>query len=266
MKAFDFRLELQFLKVQEGQKILDAGCGSGIVSNYLSTLCSGVSVVGWDFSGDRIAAAQAKYGLANNIHFAQKNLLEMYKESDLCKSGCFDIAVCRFVLRHFNSANGRRVVKNLFNVLKPGGTLYCIDVEGVLNDVFYASPFLKKCLRRLREVKAMDFKVARKMPLLMLEEGFQNVDWHVLTCEFKGDELLQEIDNLQQSFKNAEAFGVKTLGGMKNFARFQKEYFSALQKQGCVHYYNKVIALGSKPKVDLRLITNSPVARVSKRG
>src|SRR3954462_6620106 len=75
MQAYNFKSELQFLKMSEGQKILDAGCGSGIVTEYLSKAAPGVEVVGWDFSKDRVDAAQAKYGSNRNIEFAQNDLL-----------------------------------------------------------------------------------------------------------------------------------------------------------------------------------------------
>jgi len=257
MKAFDFRQEFQFLKVQSGQKILDAGCGSGIVSNYLSTTAPEVRVTGWDFSRNQIDAANAKYGASGNITFEQKNLLEVKPASDTPDGSRFDTIICRFVLRHFSNVNTKTVIHNLTELLKPGGTLCCIDVDGVFDDVFPASPFLRKSLAKLREAKAVNFRVARKMPTLLMEQGLQNVDWHVLSSEFKGEDLAQEIENLRQSIKNAEAFAKKILGGANNLARFQKEYFAALAKPGHVHFYSRVIAIGTKPQAKPKLLKSA---------
>jgi 2-polyprenyl-3-methyl-5-hydroxy-6-metoxy-1,4-benzoquinol methylase len=250
MKAYDFAQELLFLPVVEGQRILDAGCGSGIVTDYLSKRARGVKVVGWDNSKERIDEARAKYGAAANISFEQRNLLEPG-----AVDGGFDAVVCRYVLRHFSPGDGKKVIKNLSEALRPGGTLYCIDVEGLLSDFQGSTPFLRSALKKIREAKAVDFQVARKMPGLLLEHGFRDVAWHALVSEFKGHERAQEIANLDQAMKNAEAFLEKLLGDASKLARFRAEYFSALrEREELILFYNRVIAMGTKPGTALRLV------------
>jgi 2-polyprenyl-3-methyl-5-hydroxy-6-metoxy-1,4-benzoquinol methylase len=249
MKAYCFEDELQFLEIRDGQKILDAGCGSGIVTDYLARCANGVKVVGWDFSSERIASAKGRYGSAENVHFAGKNLLEPSTQRDLepFGGGRFDVIVCRYVLRHFSSPNGKKVLRNLYDALMPGGTLYCVDVEGVLGEVFPCSTFLKKSLTLLREAKSIDFQVARKLPQLLVAQGLQDVSWNALISEFKGTDLPQEVDNLRQAIAGAEPFVKKTLKGTANSARFQREYFSAISDPNGVLIYNRIIAQGTKP-------------------
>lgn len=251
MKAYDFRQELGFLKVHEDQRILDAGCGSGIVADYLSRLAPRLQVVGCDFSKERVEAASAQYGSAPNLSFVQQNLLEPISSGDR-----YDTIVCRYVLRHFNPNDGKKVIRNLFEALKPGGTLYCIDLEGLMGEIYPASSFLSDSLKKIREAKSVDFQVARKLPALLTEQGFNNVDWHVLVSEFKGSELEQETLNLEQSVTNAESFVSQLLGGPKALERFKKEYFGALREQtGLVLCYNRVIASGTKPASKLKIVT-----------
>jgi ubiquinone/menaquinone biosynthesis C-methylase UbiE len=246
MRAFDFKLELQHLKITEGQNILDAGCGSGIVADHLSRCGPGIHVTGWDFSKDRIEAAKEKYA-APNIEFAQKDLLKIGPQD-----GSYDTVICRYVLHHFNQADARKVIQNLLAVLNPGGTLYCINGEGLFNDIFPSSPFLRRCLAKIRASKDLDFQAARKIPPIFVEYGLQNVDWHGLISEFKGDELSQEIENLKQSLRSARPFIQKQLRSAATLERFQEEYFAALQAPGCVHFYNKFIAIGIKPRTGPR--------------
>lgn len=249
MKTFDFENELQYLEIQDGQKILDAGCGSGIVSDYLSKRAKNVKVVGVDFSKDRIEQAKAQYE-SENVSFSQANLLEFNGENER-----FDIIVCRYVLRHFSLEDSKKVLQNLFRALKPGGRICCVDVEGVMGDVYPASEFMQESLKKLRDGKAIDFYVARKMPALLLEQNFQNIDWHALVSELKGEELAQEADNLEQSFKNAKAFIEHSLGGSEQCERFQAEYLSALRAPfSPVLFYNRVIALATKPIQGPRLV------------
>ena len=249
MKAFDFKEELCHLKIQRGQRVLDAGCGSGIVSEYLSKCAPDTNVIGWDFSADRVEAAKTKYG-SKNLRFEQRNLLQLEAAGGIR----FDTVLCRYVLRHFSSQDTQKVISNLSQQLKPGGTFCCIDVEGILGDLYPTSIFLKKSLIRLREAKSVNFLVARKLPRLLIEQGFQNVDWRVITSEFKGENLLQEVDNLRQAIQHAAPFFKKVLGGASHFSRFEKEYFSALQEPGCMLFYNRIVAPGTKPKLAPKLV------------
>jgi ubiquinone/menaquinone biosynthesis C-methylase UbiE len=255
-KAFDFRDELAPIDVREGQTILDAGCGSGIVTDYLSRLAPGVKVTGWDFSQDRVDAANAKYGASENVRFVRRNLLDpdTTLDVDAFSGSRFDTIVCRYVLRHFKNADAKKVVRKLFDALKPGGTLYCIDVEGVLGDVYPASQFLRDALSRLRSTEVVDFQVARKMPSMLLEQGFEAVDWRVLVSEFRGQDLSDEIENLKQSVKNAEPLALSILGGPESLARFSAEYFAALRGPACTLFYNRLIAKGTRPRAPLKKV------------
>lgn len=253
MKAFDFKVDLQFLEVSEGQRILDAGCGSGIVSDYLTTLAPGVQVTGWDASAHQIQDASTRYGGNPNLKFAQKNLLDA--ESMIGGGERFDVVVVRYVLRHVKNSDAKTLLQNLNAVLKPGGTLYCVDVEGLMAEVFPSSPFLKESLAKIRDAETVDFNVARKLPSLLMAQGFQSVDWRVLTAEFRGEELAQEIENLEQSMKNARGFVMERVGGEKAYERLWDEYFSALRSPGFVHFYSKVVAIGTKPAPKLKIVT-----------
>ncbi len=254
MTAYDFRQELQFLKLAPGQKILDAGCGSGIVSHHLSTLAQGVHIVGWDVSAERVEMAKAQYGEPGKIDFFQKDLLKASANDAASEQGQFDVILCRYVLRHFDHAGAKKVLGRLFEALKPGGTLYCIDLEGTLSEVFPSSAFLKKALAKVRDAKTVDFHVARKIPALLAALGMENLQWHVLTVEFKGQELIQEIENLNQAIDHAKPFIKERVGGAAAFNKLKQEYFEALKRPESVLFYNKVIASGVKPRARPYLI------------
>lgn len=247
MRAHDFKPELRYLTALEGQKILDAGCGSGIVSKYLSQIAPRVQVTGWDCSKYRIESAREKYESPPNIEFHQQDLLELGKEP--YNGSRFDVIVCRYVLHHFSQLSAEKVIQNLLTVLKPGGIFYCINVEGLFSDIFPSSPFLLQCLKKIRSAKNIDMQCARKTPSLLVKFGLETVDWHFVFSEFKGEERVQEIENLKQTIKNAEPFFIDRLGGAATLEKFKKEYFASLCAEGSVLAYNKVIAVGTKPKL-----------------
>ncbi|MGE4233468.1 MAG: class I SAM-dependent methyltransferase [Bacteriovoracia bacterium] len=252
MKAHDFRPELKFLNIKPGQKILDAGCGSGIVTDYLAQQASDIQVTGWDFSLARIESAKQRYSSRSNIEFQQMDLLHLDKE--VAKNSRFDLIVCRYVIHHFSQKNAKKVIKNIISLLNPGGTLFSINVEGLFGNIFPSSPFLRKCLEKIQKTKDMDMQSARRISSQLIENGLQDIDWHVITAEFKGQERLQEIENLKQSMKNAAPFLKKLFGSTSTVKRFEKEYVEALSAPGSIHFYNKVVVSGSKPKSGLSLI------------
>jgi ubiquinone/menaquinone biosynthesis C-methylase UbiE len=248
--AFDYRAELCHLAIQDGHKVLDAGCGSGIVSNYLSQLAGGVEVFACDYLQERVDAARLRYASSTNIHFFRRNLLDLdpQKDAELFQTGLFDTIVCRFVLRHLAHADGMKALHNFYRALKPGGTLYCIDAEGLLSEIYSASPFLSESLRKWRYADTLNLQIARKLPGMVHESKFENVTWHLTTVEFKGDALAVEIENIRESLQGARLFGETLLGGAEQHERFMNEYIDALKSPGGVLFYNKIAAIGKKPK------------------
>ena len=133
----DIYLFDQLLKgrIQKGMTLLDAGCGYGRNIQYL--LQTGVKVYGADTSEEAIARVrQLAYELAPTLparHFVVADLEELpFEEAK------FDVVVCSAVL-HFarDDEHFRKMVQELWRVLKPGGMLFCrfsttIGLEGKL--------------------------------------------------------------------------------------------------------------------------------------
>jgi len=136
----DIYLFDQLLKgrIQEGMKLLDAGCGGGRNIAYL--LQSGVQVSGVDASAEAVkevqqmAATLAPHLSSHNFIFADLSALP-YSDS------YYDVVLCSAVL-HF--AKDRQhfihMVQELWRVLLPDGMLFCrfsttIGMEGKLRRV-----------------------------------------------------------------------------------------------------------------------------------
>jgi len=100
----------------EGQTALDAGCGSGVVSSYLSERCS--NVIGIDVSQAAIDFASAQF-CSSKLSFMKSEL------QSVSSIGRFDLIVCFEVLEH----------------LEPG------EVQSVLNEFFLSANFgAKLCI------------------------------------------------------------------------------------------------------------------------
>lgn len=109
---------VNFTDLPPGSRILDAGCGPGLVAQAF--LEAGHRVLGVDLSAEMIDRAQrrcAAYGA--RARFIQGSLY------DDVPDGPFDAAVSRYVLHHVQSPH--RFIRRQIELLRPGGTLVLVD-------------------------------------------------------------------------------------------------------------------------------------------
>ena len=109
--------------IQSGMRIADIGCGPGITSLALYEMVqpNGL-VVGIDFSKERIAYANANYKKPG-VNYLCRDIRQPL--NDL---GLFDFIWVRFILEYYLE-NSFEIVKNLTDILKPGGTMCLIDLD-----------------------------------------------------------------------------------------------------------------------------------------
>jgi ubiquinone/menaquinone biosynthesis C-methylase UbiE len=109
--------------IKPGMRVADLGCGSGITTSVLHQLVQpDGEVVGLDISNERIKYANAHY-LMDGIRFIQGDNF-----GPLDHLGNFDFIHVRFVLEYYRT-NSFEMIKNIVNLLKPGGILCLIDLD-----------------------------------------------------------------------------------------------------------------------------------------
>ena len=70
---YDYKKELEgFTTLSPGSTVLDAGCGSGVVSRYLATSNPNANVIGCDFSKQRVELARDAAQSIPNVSFETK--------------------------------------------------------------------------------------------------------------------------------------------------------------------------------------------------
>jgi trans-aconitate methyltransferase len=98
------------LNPKAGERILDLGCGTGVLSNLIAE--SGASVVGIDSSADMINKAKTEY---SNIDFQILSATDFYFEKPF--DAIFSNAVLHWVL------DKESAIDCMYKNLKPGGRL-----------------------------------------------------------------------------------------------------------------------------------------------
>lgn len=115
--SFRYELILDFLKNQEKTKILDAGCGPGLMTRTLQK--EGWDVVACDYSQGMIKTSKKKA--------EEENLPDVYHHLSLQElsklNEKFEIIILNGVLPYISEAEEHNVFAEIKKVLKPGGFL-----------------------------------------------------------------------------------------------------------------------------------------------
>ena len=100
--------------VCEGSRVLDIGCGTGImVRAYLS--CGAREVVGVDCSSEMVACAERKHAGVERVRFVCADVVELRPEQE----GSFDVAVIYNAYPHLRDKEA--AAKAVAGMLRPGG-------------------------------------------------------------------------------------------------------------------------------------------------
>lgn len=165
------------LGLKEGQSILDAGCGQGVVSTYLAKkygakIC-GIAIV--PFEVKRAKARAKKEGVSDNTHYQV-----MDYSATTFPDNHFDSIYTTETLSH--SPDIQKTLKELFRVLKPGGKIALFEYTLAPDEEF--SPWEKKMLDVVIEGSAMmglkDFRHGQFVEVIK-KAGFKNVQEQDIT-------------------------------------------------------------------------------------
>lgn len=101
-------------------RMLNVGCGTGLLEQAVKDLLPGTHVIGLDLSPEMLRQAQGKFGVA-----WRPSWINGQAESLPFISGIFDVVVCANSFHFFRQPV--RVVEEFRRVLQPGGWLVLTD-------------------------------------------------------------------------------------------------------------------------------------------
>lgn len=222
-----FRPEEEFLLkdclFKEGQNVLDAGCGSGIICRMLALINAekNVHIHGIEVSKDTAFLAQKRIEgieVFSNITLTQANL-----ENVPFPDESFDSIICRYVYEHM--ANPQKVTNEFFRLLRPGGRLMVVDSNGLLINIRSNHyPQLNEFQDNLvgKGIPNFDFFINDNLPSYLEKAGFsvgpESMSFREIPIIFDDDESKQiEKNRLKEVFENAKSVLIPVLGGEDEF-------------------------------------------------
>lgn len=102
-------------------RIVDIGCGRGMLANYLALAGPKRRVTGIDKQAPRIAAGQASIKGRENIRFRLQDALDLEREE-------FDVIVLSDMLHHLTYPRQEQLLEHCRRILPGGGILLLEDV------------------------------------------------------------------------------------------------------------------------------------------
>jgi ubiquinone/menaquinone biosynthesis C-methylase UbiE len=113
----------------QGRRVLDAGCGTGVYTEWL--LAGGATVVGFDASPHMLAHARRRVGDRATLFEA-----DLGAPLTMLADASFDVVVCPLVLEYVE--DWRRALRELHRVLQPGGTLVASVTHPAFDATLYS--------------------------------------------------------------------------------------------------------------------------------
>jgi len=189
IKKYESDLVLEMLRPEKGERILDAGCGTGVFT--LDVLASGAQIVGLELSLPMLMRAGRKLE-EHSFHAVRGDMTNLpFAENQ------FDKAVSVTAIEFIE--DGKTAINELFRVTKPGG---CV-VVATLNSL---SPWAVRRKKRAKNRPSLFEHAFFRSPDQL--KRFAPVKGAVKTAiHFQKDDDPEEIEKIE---KNGQARGLQT--------------------------------------------------------
>jgi ubiquinone/menaquinone biosynthesis C-methylase UbiE len=128
------RATLRYAALQPGERVLDVGCGTGVVTCLAAEAVGPAGVaIGIDPAFRMIAMARQNARLTESRAAFKLATIEHLPFED----SSFDIAVASLMLHHLPSDLKTEGLREVYRVLKPGGRLLVIDLDRPANALWW---------------------------------------------------------------------------------------------------------------------------------
>ena len=167
-------------------RLLEVGCGHGLISNEVAMRDPGVSVLGIDLALSKIMAAKATVSGRANIEF-RLGVLEEIEETG------FDAVALVDVLYLVIKDEWPEFLRTCFRKLKPGGTLVLKEIGTKPRWKFERlklQEFVSTRVIRITKGESVHFESAQDLRARLVDTGFSNVTLQQLDAGYASPHIL----------------------------------------------------------------------------
>lgn len=159
---------LAAIELSAAARVLEVGCGTGVLTRTLAQLAGVASVVGVDLAPSLIEKARELASGLPDVTFEVADAASLpFAEAS------FDVVVFDSTLSHV--PDSRRAVEEAFRVLRPAGVLAAFDGDYATATVAVRQHDpLQTCVDAMLAGSVHDRFVLRQLPALVRECGFQD--------------------------------------------------------------------------------------------
>lgn len=236
-REFSLESELSSLYIEKKMKILDAGCGSGVLCRYLEERYPDVSIKGCDISAASLNHCR-EHRLTTRSAFLEHNFV-----SDALPEK-FDLIISRLVFHHLSLSQQKSAVKNLSCSLNSQGVLCLIDLDGLFLNLGTTDEILLSQMEKARKHFGGNLLSARYFPAMMKESGMKDISWRIETLDFQGEARIREVDQWKKRFESSLSFYLDVFGSEFHARKFLRSYLEEASKPEVPLFYNKFIVTG----------------------
>jgi ubiquinone/menaquinone biosynthesis C-methylase UbiE len=147
-------------------RLLDVACGPGVVTAALAPTAA--SVVAFDATEEMLEKARSRCAKAGsgNVEFKRGDA-----ENLPFGDGQFDGVVTRLAVHHFTDP--RRALREMFRVLRRGGTAVIVDIVSSQDQV---ESSLQNAIERLRDPSHVRMLPAAELDACIRQAGFEDIE------------------------------------------------------------------------------------------
>lgn len=228
----------------QARRVLDVGCGPGVIAAELARQFPQTEVVGLDLSAARLAEARRQFtGLANAATApGEATQLPFAAET-------FDLVFCRFLLEYLPEK--AQAVSEMARVCQPGGQVLLQDLDGQMLWHHPPDEALQADLERvLGALGATGFDpfVGRKLFALARTVGLADIvvradSYHLFAGQI--DEPNRRL--WEMKLEIALPAAAKALGGMAAAKRLRARFLNYLEREDTLTYSVLFTVTGRKP-------------------
>ncbi|WP_395842302.1 class I SAM-dependent methyltransferase [Archangium violaceum] len=239
------REALRLSGLKPGDRVLDAGCGPGGITEMISELV-GTSghVTGLDISEDRLAEARQINDRHPNVQFVHADV----RRTGL-QDASFDFTWCQFVVQYL--PDRRVALQELVRVTRPGGKVVISEFDGFgMQNWPFPEELREWCVRFVEavlRVTGFDINVGRKIFTELRQLGLSNVRVHLLPYQVIAGTASPELMlDWQTRFSALEPVVAPALGGLETYRARCQEYLQFLADPDSLKYSPLLVTEGTR--------------------